>query len=306
MGRLPTRVIRVGSAREEPRLYVSNNECANYVTLSHCWGGVKPLITTTDTLEARTTCIPYDTLPKTFQDAVMITRSLGVEYLWIDSLCIIQDSVDDWAKEAASMKDVYADCYVMISADDSPNPHGGCLPVYEQPSRQSFVVNTVGPKLSKICHRIGDAQSIDESRSTLNQRGWCLQERILAPRVLHFGQSELAWECPEMVACECQTVATSLDKESRYKAMRGDHLLRQAQGSPKQSLVGGSKVDILLWMNFVEEFTRRHLTFNKDILHALAGLAAFMEAVTGAEYVHGIWKRELAEFLLWTTHKGTT
>ena len=321
MGVLPTRVIWVGSATQHPRLYISNGERANYVSLSHCWGGVSPITTTTDTISQRVQGIAYQNLPKTFQDAITITRSLGVNYIWIDSLCIVQDSREDWNREAARMKDVYANCYAMIAVDDSPNPHGGCFAPDKDECRSSYAVDSVGPFLSKVkafvrlthmrdhfhmevSHRIGDPNAAPElSRSILNQRGWCLQERVLAPRILHFGRSEFSWECPETVACECQPITTSFDKESRFKALLSDRILRDAQLGKEDSFTS-EQVDIFMWMHFVEEFTRRQLTYHTDILHALSGMAGFMVAAARTEYACGLWKKELAEFLLWAVDYG--
>jgi hypothetical protein len=274
------------------------------------------LTTTTATLSLRRQEIPFADLPKTFQDAVTITRSLGVEYLWIDSLCIIQDDKDDWTREAARMKSVYAGCYAMIAADNSINPHGGCFISSVNEKSRSYAVESVGPFFSKakafirlthlrhtfheeVSHKIGDvSQEADKSRTILNQRGWCFQERVLAPRILHLGKSELAWECPETVACECQCVTTSFDKESRFKALFADRILRSAQ-SQREAGSAGEQVDILLWMHFVEEFTRRKLTSSTDTLHALSGLAGLMAAAAHTEYLCGLWRRKLDEFLLW-------
>jgi hypothetical protein len=203
------------------------------------------------------------------------------------------------------MKDVYANCYVMIAADDSPNPHGGCIASIKDESRSSHAVESVGPHLSKVrafvrlthmrdtfhmevCHRIGQPQTTSElSRSVLNQRGWCLQERVLAPRIIHFSQSEFAWQCPETIACECQCTPTSIDKESRFKALLGDRMLRGAQFQEEGSVT-------------------RELTYHTDILHAISGLAGFMAVAAKAEYVCGIWKKELPEFLMWTVDHGDT
>ncbi|KAL2150969.1 hypothetical protein VTH82DRAFT_6067 [Thermothelomyces myriococcoides] len=290
------------------------------MTLSHCWGGINPLTTTNATLLQRRREIPFKSLPKTFQDAVTITRSLGVKYLWIDSLCIIQDDRDDWVREAARMKDIYANCYAMISADGSANPNGGCFSSGINEQSRSFAVHSVGPFHSKVTafvrltrlrdpfhaevgHIIGDTTgplAASQSRSALNRRGWCFQERVLAPRILHLGPSELAWECPETVACECRDVITSHDRESRFKAFFADRILRDAQRPcDNQHAHARQQVNILLWMHFVEEFTRRELTNSTDMLHALSGLAEFMGAATQTDYLCGLWKRNLAELLLW-------
>lgn len=110
---LPTRVIDVGTACVEPRLYVSGeNERASYFALSHCWGppdpNIRKLVTTRSNLKQHCVEIPLDSLPKTFYDAVKVTRSLGIRFLWIDSLCVIQGDKDDWEKEASKMV-----CYVL-------------------------------------------------------------------------------------------------------------------------------------------------------------------------------------------------
>ncbi|OXV05179.1 hypothetical protein Egran_07053 [Elaphomyces granulatus] len=277
MGSLPKRVIRVGSASEEPRLYISNGE--HYMTLSHSWGGVSPIITTTDTLSQRMRAIPYKKLPKTFQDAVIITRSLGVNYLWIDSLCILQDSQEDWQREAAKMKDVYANCYAMIAADGSPNAHGGCFTSMKNVNWVSHAMDSRGPWTSKvrayvrlthlrdpfhmeICHRIGDlhdprivAESLKPARMDSPREGARATSTTLR-----------------------STTSTSSGKESRFKG----------------------QVDILLWTHFVKEFTQRRLSYSTDdILHALSGLASYMAVAAEADYVCGIWKKQLAEFLLW-------
>lgn len=214
---LPTRVIDVGSATQDPHLHISNGETGRYVTLSHCWGGSSPITTTTDTIGSRTMGIQLCTLPKTFQDAVLITRDFGVRYLWIDSLCIIQDSGEDWEREAARMGEVYANGYVMLAADSSENCHGGCFPQTAGLTQGSFPIAVEGPcgrnskvycqltnvltdDRGEVCHRLYDPQS-GFRRNALDTRGWTLQERILAPRILHFGKSEIGWECAGKRAC---------------------------------------------------------------------------------------------------------
>jgi hypothetical protein len=99
---LPTRVIDI-SDPGSIRLVETNLSMGKYVCLSHCWGGYQPLRTTQETLQSHLKAIPWAGFPKTYQDAIVFTRFLGVKYLWIDSLCIIQDDLDDWARESASI-----------------------------------------------------------------------------------------------------------------------------------------------------------------------------------------------------------
>jgi hypothetical protein len=125
---LPTRVIDIGSKGGNIKLYETTGEKGDYAALSHCWGqSANPVITTSKNLPERMASIKFNDLPKTFQDAVTITRHLEVPYLWIDSLCIIQDSAEDWAKEAMKMSSVYTDALVTIAADGSEDSKGGCF-----------------------------------------------------------------------------------------------------------------------------------------------------------------------------------
>lgn len=126
---LPTRVVFVGSDDTEPHLYITCGEHARYAALSHCWGSEdkSPPRTTHKTLNRRLSGMSFGELPKTFQDAVTITRRLGLQYLWIDSLCIIQDSQSDWEAEAANMATVYQNAYVTIAAEAASNSQEGCF-----------------------------------------------------------------------------------------------------------------------------------------------------------------------------------
>ena len=109
---LPTRLIDVGKSRDEiPRLCLSNGGRGKWVALSHCWGDRPFLKTTKSNIDEMQGGIKTSTLLATFQDAIAITKDLGVRFLWIDSLCIIQDSEEDWRNEAANMPEIYRNSY---------------------------------------------------------------------------------------------------------------------------------------------------------------------------------------------------
>jgi hypothetical protein len=101
----PTRVIDGGppDGSLEPMLLKSNHMKDLYVTLSHCPGGKVSSTTTPKNVEEHNCAISLNTLPNTFQDAILITRRLGLRYLWIDSLCILQGSASDWQRGSAVM-----------------------------------------------------------------------------------------------------------------------------------------------------------------------------------------------------------
>lgn len=125
---LPARVLDVGSdTSEHIKLYISHDgETGKWIALSHCWGGMVPITTTTANLSQHLESIPHP-LPRTFMDAVILTRMLGIRFLWIDSLCILQDSIDDWNTHAPHMASVYGQSYVTISADAAENSSVGFL-----------------------------------------------------------------------------------------------------------------------------------------------------------------------------------
>ncbi len=218
---LPTRVIDVGADETARlRLYETGGERAPYVALSHCWGGPIPAITTEANRAARTEALNLEDLPRNFRDAVRVTRALGIRYLWIDSLCIVQDSRADWLREAGRMASVYAGATVVVSALDSPASTAGFLPLPRRQDRapvavlnDTYAVQKVFPQLFwylRGCPLVG--------------RGWCMQERLLAPAVLHFGREQLFWECRAGFRCEDgfeHSGRSQHDTTAKFIAIRG-------------------------------------------------------------------------------------
>ncbi|KAK4115383.1 HET-domain-containing protein [Canariomyces notabilis] len=206
---LPTRVLYVGSEHREPRLVEIHNEEAQYTALSHCWGGMQHihLTTTRQTLEDRRESIPLTTLPRTFRDAVLLTRMIGIEYIWIDSLCIIQDDDEDWARESARMAEVYQNAALTISADGAANDSEGLFEpsrkrsVEESRIQASHPADSAPVYVRKTTLRpFGDYVHVITHRSDqpLRRRGWTLQEWLLSARVVHFynGRDPLGMQRP--------------------------------------------------------------------------------------------------------------
>lgn len=124
---LPTRVVNVGpqDGSSEPFLHITCSERGRYATLSHCSGRSKRLVTTTENIADHSRRIPLAAMARSFRDAVIITRELGIRYLWIDSFCILHDSIEDWRAEAARMASVYENSFMTIAAKDSPDSNIG-------------------------------------------------------------------------------------------------------------------------------------------------------------------------------------
>lgn len=125
---LPTRLIYIPPNDEEPlRLRLTEGMTGHYVALSYAWGAGSTFKTTRDTISSRLSgFLPAD-LPNSVRDAVLITRRMGFEYLWVDALCIIQADFEDWNHESALMARVYGGAAFTISADLAHNSDFGIL-----------------------------------------------------------------------------------------------------------------------------------------------------------------------------------
>lgn len=208
--RYPTRLSDVGALGEATQvrlcLTVDYMPIEPYVALSHCWGNPQhvPRLTTQneDVLRAG---FDVASLPKTYVDAICVARRLRVRWLWIDSLCIIQDSADDWRHEAGSMGQIYQNSILTIAALDGADCTRGCFfdrnpSLVECPrirAQWSPTLTFAEPYLLVNCdvwNRV--------CKAPLARRAWCFQERLLSTRMLYFARKQIYWECLAQTACE--------------------------------------------------------------------------------------------------------
>lgn len=279
---------------------------ARYMTLSHCWGSGQPVVLNSDTWEQFRDSFAISDLPKTFQDAVKITKRLHVKYLWIDSLCIIQGSQEDWAKESGRMASVYGGSYCNIAASGASDCNGGCLGPRAQISQYRpvrVVRNTVETPSSRyldnhfdfVCVQVGpEWRELD--RCPLACRAWVFQERALAPRTLHFGLSQLYWECNQHLVCErypeSPGAIVSLMSRS-YKLL--NKLLQQPT-----DLIWWRYPELKrAWVDFMSDYSASRLTYDTDRLVAMAGIVdRFVEGLQD-DFLGGLWRKRLVSQLLW-------
>ncbi|KAK4662761.1 hypothetical protein QC763_0091640 [Podospora pseudopauciseta] len=157
--------------------------------------------------------IPFNQLPPTFREAAKVTRQLGHTHIWIDSLCIIQDSKADWRDESKIMGDIYANFVCTTSALTALSSVQGCFAEKSPDGKETTPRN---PLAFRICHlphglhvdchqRLDTFLQIDRSPLPLHTRAWVLQERILGPRTVYYGAWGLAWECVECLATESKS-----------------------------------------------------------------------------------------------------
>jgi len=202
---LPTRVLDVGQSPEDKiRLLETESTIdSRYICFSHCWGTKRPLVTTRDNIRSWKEAIAWHLIPKTFQDAIEYTRALKIRYLWIDSLCIIQDDIQDWQTQAGKMAEIYQNSFLVLAATASQDCESGLFPK-RLPRRESHIIRGIDSSNQKyriyvrkrtphFCDRLCQNDIALEMNFPLMTRAWVYQERLLAPRVLHFCSNELIW-----------------------------------------------------------------------------------------------------------------
>jgi hypothetical protein len=205
---MPTRLLDLGlPGQPQLRLSITNETShrSPYMTLSHCWGQLQIKQLETTNLYALREGIEPEELPKTSQDVIRFTRASGIRYLWIDSLCIIQDSITDWQRESAVMGYVYKNAVCNIAATAAPDGRFGCFferdPSLILPCRvqsKSFPNQGSDSELFELVPNAIWAHNVDDA--PLNSRSWVMQERFLSPRIIHCGKNQLFWECRELVS----------------------------------------------------------------------------------------------------------
>ncbi|KAN0108862.1 HET domain containing protein [Hyaloscypha variabilis] len=283
---LPTRLVYV---RGKPRVVSLDDmkSVQNYATLSHCWGSQTFLTLPKSTLEDFGRQIPSDALSKTFLDAILVCKQLGVDYIWIDSLCIIQDDPQDWQNEAGLMSDVYGHSYINIVASGAVDGRAGLFFRRSGAWRCRVKVPLAGGPAVYECVPFNmHTESIRPM--PLSNRGWAVQERLLPHRSLLFTATEVFWGCNENIACERFPKSYPTELYSDYYSY--------SRGASRKQ-----RVHEILWPEVVEQYSRCRLTFQRDKLVAISGVAREIQIHTRDQYVAGMWRSGLEQSLLWST-----
>ncbi|KAI8669581.1 HET domain-containing protein [Fusarium keratoplasticum] len=306
---LPRRVVQItqdpGAASCRARLYeTSPGERGSYACLSHCWGKHQIIRTTKDNFNHHGKEIPWDELSTTFEDAIEFSHYLGLEFIWIDSLCIIQDDTPDWEREAVKMAEYYANADVTLAATAPPDGTVGFYPhrlTRDEPLDIQGVDKQERPYhlVVKTHMRHPYESNRDETFNggtyefPLMTRGWVHQEHVLSQRFLHFGPRELVWECQSLTTCQCGgTPARPTVRE------RTTQLLSVS----KPSLDLGDPIVVLkLWYQNLRSITSLDLTYIQDRLAVMAGIASQLSKGRKGRYLAGLWEDSLVSDLCWQT-----
>ncbi|KAM0159396.1 hypothetical protein ACHAQE_005080 [Botrytis cinerea] len=261
-----------------PKL-VDGQEClckGGYLVLSYCWGMTPknaPWQLTTTTMPLFSTEIPLKILPQTLHDAVILTRKLGEHYIWIDSMCILQDSGEDWEFEASNMASIYGSAVMTIVAASS-SVYGG-ITNRRNPLRNSAASLDLQDGFSKSTIYVlpnGQIRNTPLPPPT-DSRGWCYQEDLLSSRLVKLTTKSVIWQC--------------LGNKSNPNT-RSQGLEQLIKHPPYRWYT--------LWYRLIEQYSNKSLTYPKDRLLAFYGIACDK---AGDAYLAGLLKTDPWASLLW-------
>ncbi|KAK2598787.1 hypothetical protein N8I77_012174 [Diaporthe amygdali] len=307
---LPTRLIDVGDGSQLPARLVETQDLLltrpkpEYLALSYCWGqSNEPAKTTRAILQQRKKRLETWYLPKTIQDAIGLTRRMGVRYLWVDAICIIQADAEDpyfedWEKEAFKMASYYAHARCLISALGASDSSQGIFTerlAQKYPQRNSPIA--FDDARNQVLYVPVDDITfhIEFSSQPLLARGWCFQERILSPRALHWSTNCLYWQCQSMTQASEVDPEDTIPRPMPIMARDEPHIFRQdAEFALTRS-----------WVRVAYTFLPTRFTYPTDRLLAIQSLGSRLAEIHGVDYFAGVFGSQLTKGLLWRLRFGS-
>lgn len=317
--RVPKRLLDIGEPSADGSkliLVEAVDENTPYVALSHCWRFSIPnperINLTQANLAERKHSILQDQLSPTFLNAISITRALGLRYIWIDSLCIIQDSPDDWAEQASQLADIYENAEFTVAAEfvEGGAQDDGCFLLRKDVKEiviDEGATNTVSSVF--IRREYGHSKLKGGGLAT---RGWCVQEKLLSRRLIRFRPSDIFFECASGIRCECLALGINLaeagnhsDSVDKWNPTAGIMCRHDRdQPGPDGKGTGGDQdweqSIHAAWRTAVRASSRTALTFETDRLPAMSGMASRMPHDIFGVYLAGLWGSYLPDELLWS------
>jgi hypothetical protein len=292
----PTRLINVRDP-QHPRLDLlsaGDFDQSPYVALSYVWGPQQSYVLTQASLSDMRKGLDLGKLPRTLSDAVVASHQLGFAYIWIDALCIIQDSPDDKGRELPRMADTYRESALTIVVANAAAASEG---FFRAPEPPRFLVDPFNVEFDSAN---GDDDSMSltfayrapykASADPISSRAWTLQERVLSQRLLIFSRTGVMWMCKESFF----NPSAAPDAGPPYQTF-----LRLAPSASDED-----KDDVReAWMAIRADYTEMDLTYCTDKLPAISALAAEVAKRTRWTYLAGMWKENLFSELHWKSSK---
>lgn len=285
-----------------------NGEIGHYLALSHCWGSVDDAFSTTrDNIAERTSIgIGFSQLPNNFQQAIAFTRRLRYEYIWIDSLCIMQHDQDDWACEASKMARYYDNAILTPAVADALTCHVGFLHLRNHYT--PLLISGEGQEYYCLREVLRDDYDLDMT-APISKRAWTLQERLISPRIIHFTRDQLLWHCRECEWAEGYVYNTnrSHDEFRLGCGKAGDFIDREKQNTywrsrssdPCYQPFFNSDFAEKTWYSCVSEYTTHFLSRPLEKFAAISGLAEkYADPKIGAMFGRTLGTRHLSRSCL--------
>ena len=314
---VPTRLLDVKG--DAIRIIETKNEIQGkaaerrFVALSHCWGKTPIIRTLNENYQDFLKNIDPDSLSKTFREAVYATRRLNFRYLWIDSLCIIQNNDADWGSEAATMCNVYSSATLTIAAAHAPEGNVGCFEERDGILQFPFIVDvplpgpgTLGTKSTRRARiqftSYGRSKGLNSPEPPLYGRAWVLQEQLLSPRMLIFDGEQLRWECLSTHGSERSPQGGMTRHDGHHRAIRkGVMDDTEFFDLPEyEDRDFAARAQHQYWCYAVIDYTHRGMTKPSDRLVAIDGIAGALRRKTKQVYLAGLWSGHFWIGLLWS------
>ncbi|KAH8665169.1 heterokaryon incompatibility protein-domain-containing protein [Tricladium varicosporioides] len=298
-GVLPARLIDLKDVQQLQfirivRVSVLSSLELKYATLSYCWGGKTKLQLKRSNASTLETGVSVGTLPKTIQDAVHFTAALGLRWLWVDSLCIIQDSAEDMAHEVRSMYGIYQNCFISIAALDAKHSDEGLYACRDPLMYAECELARTSKEQVMVTH-MGYSRDIHNKVPPLYTRGWVVQERILPPRTIILGRT-VAWECRETTKAEFNGAA----RATPFSTIKSGFFNTVTESKGKLAVTDDELAKIRkAWSNIFSVYVKTNLTFKSDRLSAISAVISAIQARTNWQNVGGLWVPFLFTELLW-------
>jgi hypothetical protein len=310
---LPVRLLDLSEfseSRQQLRLYITRpNDRSRYAALSYCWGYSQPVVTTAENLFQHMRAIQYDSLPQTLQDAVKTSKAIGLDYLWIDALCIIQNSERDKQIEIAKMAQIYQNASLTIVAACATSSAEGFLKLIDgTPPALEIPVGCDNGEVGTLS-LLPTYQS--PRHEALHDRAWTLQEIILSPRLLIFGKDCIGWKCTsadygtyrwtDWNGYCAKAGLTTLRVGRKGEITRPSISVYSADISMYRSSQQAERLPQIfrIWKDLIKDYSTRSLTNEEDKLNAIAGIATYFQEHMNDQYLAGLWKKHLLLELSW-------
>jgi hypothetical protein len=285
----PTRILNI--SRIDDTVYdtirvvlVPPKDPIRYAALSYCWGGPQANALTALNYESHSRSINISLLPRTIHHAVLVARALNLQYLWVDSMCIIQDSEQDKGVEIGRMDSIYSRAYVTILASCAVSSDQGFLHYRKSPldlKTLPFGCENGQTGTVMLCKTERNRAQYPRPLEPVNDRAWTLQENFMSRRMLIFSTYQLFWVCGEDWGKDGGRLTR--------KEFFGQEISCRTLKDPK----------MWDWVQIIESYSLRGLGVPDDKLPALSSIANYFAKSFNDTYVAGMWESQLLSQLCW-------